>query len=118
MTPDQMKCGRCCKYMKEACDAYTPFGHSGMIEPPDEILLCKECSQKIYNEIVKSCKAKRKRIYLSWRPANVELKALRDSGYVQAGPRMAAWSEGFAPDNVPDNYEIWEETSNDIRPGI
>jgi hypothetical protein len=100
------ECGHCGKRCK-VVDVYTPFGHSEMMKPPDDVYLCQVCANRLYESTLKSMRGK-KRAALHWRASEAERRAAKEAGMIFAGPPMAAWCEAFARDSVPDGWKVWE----------
>lgn len=100
-----MNCSRCGRFFSPFSnfDAYTNYGGSSDYEPPDADFFCELCAAKELEEIL----AERRKPPHPWRPARIHYEAALLLGYVEAGPRGAAWADFFKPDQIPKGYVDW-----------
>src|SRR5882672_2405926 len=89
-------CAYCGRFVSWGADHYSPFGGACDLEPPDAEYLCKRCVRREYFTAVRE-----RRLPTHWLPAAWEYRAAKRLGFVQAGPKGAAWSHWYAPDAVP-----------------
>lgn len=99
-------CSRCGRFFSwdSQWDCETPFGSSTDLEPPDPEYFCEVCANKELEEMLLS----RRKPSHPWRPGRIHTQAAILLGYVEAGPRGAAWADFFKPDNIPEGYVVWE----------
>ena len=81
-----MKCDICGKFAK-IVDQYTDWGDSTMVEPPDEIGMCKKCVDAEYAYYLKAGYMPAR-----WRKADYETKLAKILGYELYTPEGCAWS--------------------------
>jgi len=100
-------CGVFSKY--DELDSYTPYGCSSYNppEPHDPIVICKVCSQKLY-EKYKEQFARGEYKYGDWYKSNAERKAAKEAGLVWIGNNSSIEWNGKRAFNEYIPKEIYE----------
>ena len=83
-------------------EVWVPFGSYNDYEPPEDRHTCPKCAVRNEGEYVKE----------GWVPSNWikaphEYRAAERLGLVETGPEGAAWTVFRRPDNIPENYVIY-----------
>jgi len=76
-------CGIFCKY--EGMDSYIPYGcpNPADPEPFDPTMICKKCSEKLYNEYMTAFSNGSH--FGDWHKSDAEIRAAKDSGLIWIG---------------------------------
>ena len=113
MTP---QCDGCRRFMRPY-DVHTPFGNSEMMEPPDEVWLCRRCSDDWTERLVAEYKDA-PRMYLNWRFSDAEVRAVKRCGMVICGEGRAGWACAFKPEAIPEGWHEWDLSERRIEHGF
>lgn len=101
MTSWSFHCAYCGRFVSWGADSFTPFGSGEQLDPPEPEHLCQRCVRRLERDA-----ARDRRLPTHWIPARWEHRIAKRLGFVQAGPKGAAWSHWYAPENVPTDYEL------------